>query len=386
MVDMKKMRGDYSKRQKSGEFWNPDVGDTVFYVCPPCRPKDKWEPTEGLNYVPVTVHYQVGKNNAMVVSLDSESNSIIDHPYVKAFLKKSKKRLTGKCPMREWLESDEPSDDESDGSRPQTKYLWTVVPIKHRSRKGDEWTKLEQIPRPYLAGKTVYDGIMEMFFECGDITESDGAILVRVNKSGKGLKTKYKVDSDIQTLKKPMKLHSALVKKLAEALKEGGDCDLFRLVANMVKGPSEVEALLSGVKLAEDEDEDDMADEDGDEGEDDEEGEDEEPEEDEEGEDEEPEEDEDEEGEDEDEEPEEDEEGEDEDEEPEEDEEGEDEDEEPEEDEEPAKKRKPLKKKPKAADTSDIESDLEALDAELESVGAKSKTKKKVSKKKRKAS
>lgn len=365
-VDMKRMRGDYNKRQKAGEFWNPEAGDTILYVCPPCRPDDKYEPTEGLNYIPVTLHYQVGKNNAMVPSLDPEANPILEHPYLKPFLKKAKKKLTGQCPLREWLESDEPSEQELEDSRPQTKYLFNVVPLKHRARKGDEWTKLEPSVRPFLAGKQVYDGIMEVFFDEGDITEMDGAVFIKISKTGKGLKTRYKVSADVATLKKPAKLPPALVKAINEALKEGGDCDLFRMVANMIKGPSDVEALISGVKLDEADDDDDELDDELDDEEDDEEDEaddddgDDEDEADDDGDGD----DDEDEGEEGDDEPDDDDEDE--------DEEGDGDDDEDEDEEPPAPAKTKAKAKSKAS-TNDLDDDLAALDAELAAVGGKTK-------------
>ena len=376
-VNMKKMKGDYNKRQKSGEFWNPDAGDTVVYICPPCRSNDKYEPTEGLNYIPVTLHYQVGKNNAMVMSLDNEANPVLDHPFLKPFLKKGKKKLTGRCPTREWLE-EEATEAEAEASRPQTKYLFNVIPIKHRSRKGDDWTKLDPQVRPFLSGKMVYDGIMEVFFDEGDITEMDGAVFVKISKTGKGLNTKYKVTADVTSLKKPVKLAPSVVKLINEALKEGGDGDLFRLVANMVKSPSDVEALLSGVQTTDDDDDDDLDDEEIDDDEDDEEEDDDgdDDEEDDDAEEDEEDDEEDDEGDD-DEEPEEDEE--DDEEEPEEEDDEED-DEDEDEDEEPEEEPKPKSKKSKASDA-DLDDDLAALDAELEAVSGKKKTKKKLAKK-----
>jgi hypothetical protein len=93
--------GDYKdSQQKGGEFLQFPEGETLVRIHPPCRDGDKWEPTKDVPFVPLGVHYSVGKGNNMVVSLDPDDNPIIAHPFVEAELKKQKKRLTGKDPTR----------------------------------------------------------------------------------------------------------------------------------------------------------------------------------------------------------------------------------------------------------------------------------------------
>jgi len=257
-VDMSKMRQSYEDQQKGGDILNFDQGETLLYIHPPCRgADDKWEPTTGLPYVPVTVHYKVGKDGAMVVSLDPDRNSIIEHPFVKRFLKKRKMKLTGSCPVAAELESGSMSDDEADESRAQTKYLWGMTPLKFRASSREEWHKITPKPSVAMVGKQIYDGIMEAFFDNGDITDMDGAILVRVIRKGKDRTTKYEVKVDPSSLKKPFKLPAKLRAAIVKAIEEEGDCDLFQLTSNLMKSPADVEALLSGVKSSSDPDDDD---------------------------------------------------------------------------------------------------------------------------------
>jgi len=256
MVDMGKMRKGYQDQQRAGEFYNFEKGDTLLYIHPQCRQDDKYEPTDGVNYVPVVVHYDVGKKKAMVVSHDVEINPIVEHPFVKRILKKKKVKLAKECPVKREIEDGGLDDDEADRSRAQTKYLWGATPISHRSDASEPWRKLEPKAAALLTGKTVYDGIMEVFFDNGDITDPKAAILVKVNRQGTKLKTKYKVAGDPDTLKKPMKLGKALRAILKKTMKEGGDLDLFKIVANMIKGEADIEAILAGVKTSEEPDDD----------------------------------------------------------------------------------------------------------------------------------
>jgi hypothetical protein len=400
-LKMSKMKRGYEKHQKGGTFWNPPVGETLVYVHGQCRSDDKYEPTDGVNYVEMSVHYNVGPNNSMIVSLNKEVNPIIVHPFVKEQLKsrKTKFKIPDVCPMEKALEDGTVSEKEADESRRQTRFMWGLTPLKYRTSKEADWQDLPPQPSVAVVGKTIFDGLMEQFIEVGDISNPEEATLVLIRREGKDkLNTKYKISIDAKTLRKPMKLSGKLLSLLKEAMKKGGDCDLFKVVANMMKSPAEIRAILNNVKTEEDEDgEYDEEEENEDEENEDEEEEDEEDEE----------EDEDEENEDEEEEDEEDEEDEEEDEDEEneeenEDEEDEDEEDEEEEDEEPppppptkkrgrgrppkvASKSKSPAKTEKVVDKDEDDLGLDKLDAELDKIskgGKPSGVKLKVSKKK----
>lgn len=257
-VDMNKMRRGFQREQRAGEYLQLEQGETLLYIHPQCRADDKFEPTDGVNYVPVVIHYGVGKGRpgkdgksskgSMVASLDPELNTIIEHPFVKRILKKSKKKLTGKCPIAKALASGTLDDDEANEMRASTRYVWGVTPIGHRAAASSEFTKLAPKPSVLMCGKTVFDGIMEVFFDNGDITDPEAAVLVIVKRDGKDMTTKYAVRADPASLKKPRKIGSEARTAVAKALKEDGDCDLFKVVANMIKSTAEVEALMTGVR------------------------------------------------------------------------------------------------------------------------------------------
>ena len=260
-VDMGAMRKGYDEQQRGGgDYLSFEKGETLLYVHPPCRDNDKFPLTKGKNYVPVTVHYAVGKNERMVVGLDPETNPIIEHPFVQKVLAKRKVHLTGKCPMKKALDGGKMfSDEEADESRPQTKYLWGVTPLGFRKRSSDKWAEHEKQGQPavVMAGKQIFDGIMECFFDHGDISDPRAAVLVRVIKTGKKRQTKYEVKIDPETSKEPRKLPKSTRAAIAKAMAEEGDCDLFRVVGNMIKSPDEVIAIMKGVEVDEDGDDDD---------------------------------------------------------------------------------------------------------------------------------
>lgn len=259
-VDTEKMREYKESQQKGGEFLSFDEGETLVYVHPPCRDDDEHEPTAGMPFVPVGVHYDIGKTKSMVISLSPDDNPIIEHPFVKAELKKRKVRLTGEDPVKKAIDDGDMSDDEADAARLQTKYLWGMTPIGFRKMSKGAYVDLSQKPGIAIVGKMINEGLMDLFTEHGDITDPDAAVLVRICRTGSGrMKTKYEVKLDPDTAKKPKQLSKKERALLMKAL--GDDCDLFRLTANMIKSPAEVQAILDGVKIKVEEDEEDDEDE-----------------------------------------------------------------------------------------------------------------------------
>lgn len=263
-VNMKAMRRGYDSQQRGGEFWNVPEGETLVYVHPPCRENDEHEPTAGTNFIPLATHFGVGPNNGMVVCLDPEKNPVIAHPFIKKTLKERGVKLNGNCPVCAFIESGE-SEEAADGLRANMRYFWGITPIAFRRSASKKWDALTPNSVIYPSGKTVFDGIMTAFFECGDISDPDAAIYIVISRTGMKLNTKYRVYADLTSVKNPKPLSKDVRKIVQAAIKEGGPCDLFRTVANMIKAPSEVEAILSGVytKNSADDDEDDDMEENG---------------------------------------------------------------------------------------------------------------------------
>lgn len=249
--DKKKYAKAYEKHRMGGDFWNPDAGETRVLVHSPCRgDADTYEPTDGTNFVPIAVHYKVG--GKMVVCLDAEKNPIIRHPFVVEFLKKRGIKLdSDECPVCREIYDGGLDEEAAADARFQMKFLWGVTPIDYKKSAADDAMVLKPRPGVLLCGKTVYEGIIKVILEEGDITNLDEAVLVKIGKEGKGLNTKYAVVADTRTLRKPLKASKALRRAVLASLKVEGDCDLFKLAANLVKSHSEVKAALSGIRVEE---------------------------------------------------------------------------------------------------------------------------------------
>ena len=264
-VDVDKMRKSAEERQTGGDFFKFEKGETKVLIHPPCREGDKWDPTKGLPYVPVTVHYKVGPKGNMIVSLDKESNPIIAHPWIQKITKKKGIELPESCPMATALRDGTISDSAADQSRAQTRFLWGITPIAWRKSSAQQWQSLDPRPSPIMVGSQIHNGIEEQFFDHGDITEFDSAILVIITKKEEKKQVKYEVKADPASIKKPYKVDKSIRKLLAKALGEDGTCDLFKIVGNMIRSPSEVESIIAGGVSSDPDDFDDDDDDDEDE-------------------------------------------------------------------------------------------------------------------------
>jgi hypothetical protein len=253
MVDMGKMKKRRDESQRGADFLTFDEGETKVLIHPCCREEDDHPLTAGTNFIPVGVHYRVGKDGKMVVSLNEDKNPIISHPFIKQVLKERKVKIDydEACPVQEELPN--LSDDDQREQRYQVRYMWGMTPIATKRKGEAEWRELTFKPQIWFGGKTIHDGIMDVFVEEGDISNPDSAILVIIKRKGtKQFDTKYTVSVDTKTVRKALTLSKADKRTLREAMAD--HADLFKVVGNMVKGSKEVQALVDGVSLDESDD------------------------------------------------------------------------------------------------------------------------------------
>ena len=256
-VDLNKTKKKRAEIQSSGEFWNPNEGDTRLYLGAPCRGEaDVDEPTTGLPFIELKVHYSVGDKEGMTVCHNQEVGdaSILRHPFVVEQLRKRGVVLPAEgteCPVCQAIYNGDMDQEKAQKCRAQTRYMWWVVPTDFRASSAEQWNKLHPKAVVYFCGQTVHTSFLDAINENGDITDPNAAVLVKVEKKGKGLATKYKVQVDVESAKRPIKLSKEVVRICKEATKPEGGCDLFKVVANMYRNPADVMAMLTGVKVEE---------------------------------------------------------------------------------------------------------------------------------------
>jgi hypothetical protein len=245
MPDLDAMRKDRESHAKGADFYAINEGDTVAYIAPECRPGDP------LCYLEVIVHYGVG-GKGMHLCLDANKNKILQSPHMEEFIASKGIDVEEGCPTcQAILAGSYKTEDDKKRVRAQSRYLWNIIPIKHRVNASGSWALLGEQIVPLMAGYSIWDGIMEGFAGEGDLTDRERALFIRINRKGKGQNdTKYQVQLDSDSLRKPVKLSPSQCALLDAALVPNGTGDLYKIAAGMMKSHKDVKAMLSGVAVA----------------------------------------------------------------------------------------------------------------------------------------
>jgi hypothetical protein len=225
-----------------------DEGQYLLYLPPPCREED-----DDI-YLDVLVHnVGQGKSYKPVLCLDTVANLVLADDRMTGFLEKPIDLGDG-CPRCEARETAKTDDAKRSIGRKHSYYMNGVL-FGFRKDKRRDWDRVDESDlkvQGMVVGSTIWDGIIDVFLEDGDICDPSAAILIVVTRTGKGqTDTEYKVSTDRETLKNPLELPESLIEKLEEALQPGGSGDLYRMVARDLKSREEIAALLSGKKKVE---------------------------------------------------------------------------------------------------------------------------------------
>jgi hypothetical protein len=242
---MKRQKAEAASKRGGADYYTVPEGETLLYICPPLAGDD-------LPFVETFVHYDAGPEDKMTVCLDPERNPVLKDPRVQAVLAKRKKNIEAGCQACIRL------DDGADVAREaSSRYYWGIIPLKQRKDNTKKWREADDADelRILACGYTVWSGIMDCFINNGDISDPKKAILVVVQRKGKGMSTTYTVTADSDSVRsggiamsKPVR---ALVKNQCI---EGENGDLYRVIANSVKSSAEVHSIIEGVPLEDDDD------------------------------------------------------------------------------------------------------------------------------------
>jgi len=250
---MAKRREQANAGSNYGDFWKLDEGDYLVYVHGLVYPDDDFEETSGLNFIRVAVHYV---ENSPKVCLDPEVNPIIKHPIIKQMLleRETPIKIKGKegCPICQAIRNGDIPKDQVKGVMHSDKWIFGLTPMFYRKSKVKKYEELDFEPKIYLAGVSVFNDLTDEIIDLSPVDPTDprNATLMQFSRTGKSFgKTKYKV----QAARETTKLNKEQRRIIADVMQPGGDCDIFRVAANLIKPASELRELISGVEV-EDED------------------------------------------------------------------------------------------------------------------------------------
>ena len=247
----------YRRERASGKYFSPPEGDSLIYVAPPAR--DEFD----LPFVETAVHFGLGET---VMCLNPDRNPLLADDEFRKLAEDNEIDLSGPCPICQVLNGPpgKPGlwDTDKDRAREikcQPRFILTGALMWSRRDPSEDFKAITPFElKPWPCGKTAWESIVDIFLEeDADITDPDGAILVRVKRSGRGIESRYTFGVDTKTSKKPMRLGKPERATIRAALKPGSDCDPYLTLVGWVKPADELRALLDGVDLDDDEDDGD---------------------------------------------------------------------------------------------------------------------------------
>lgn len=248
LAAMRKRKEEAASKRGGAEYYQVPVGENLIYVCPPLAGDE-------LPFVETAIHYDVGPDKKMAMCLDEERNLVLKDDRIKAILSSKGKDISDGCQVCSRLD-----EGAQVGQEAQSRYYFAIVPLKFRKNVNKKWREADDVDelRILSCGYTVWSGITDIFINNGDISNPNQAILVSLVREGTGMKTKYVVSADADSVRaggvKLSKSVRALIKK---AIQEGETGDLYRIVGNSIRSSAEVHAMVEGVPLEEDGDDED---------------------------------------------------------------------------------------------------------------------------------
>ena len=247
-VDQDVMRKDRKRTDKTGEgadLYQIPEGDTLLWILPPVHE------SEPRVYVEFQAHFGVGPNSRMVVNLEH----LEDHePLLDAFEKSKKIDLEDARVGWEFMGEHDLADTERSKLKPR--WAFNVVPMQFRRNKRAKWEPSERDPCMIAVGKQIYNGITDIMFDQGDITDPDAAILVQVNRKGTKLNTEYAVTVHADSLRDPIEIDDELWERVEKYLEPGGEGDIYRQLVLWCRTEEEIEGVIEGREDDDDDDDD----------------------------------------------------------------------------------------------------------------------------------
>ena len=247
MNRMKKERAEADRKGGSSDLGTFEQGQTLIYVCPPMYEDDP------VVYLEYGQHYGLGpQGKGSVVNLDGMDLNESQLGFIKATLKKRnltfEEVMEGAVATGAWVEKEGTQRQEL-----RQQWMFNLICVAHRRNNRKDWSDLDWVPQIFRVSKTVYNGITDHFFDIGDISDPDAAILLIVQRDGTGIKTEYEVKVDAETLKKPMKLSDEEWDVIDVHLQPGNKGDLYKKLASFCK---DHENAMKAIEGKEDDDDD----------------------------------------------------------------------------------------------------------------------------------
>ena len=245
-VNLNKLRGRRSELSRGGGNYTFGEGETKVYLLPPL-------PGDDDPFVEAGIHWRVGPQNKSGLCLSRLQNAVLEHPMFKKAL--GKKPVTEGCPVCESLTT--ATEEERRESKCKRQFYGAVIPVAFKPPKARKFIPLEPEVEAIRVGPQIWEGIVDVMLDEGiDPTDTDGAVLLIIKRTGTGMDTEYEVEADSKTLASPKPLTKSFLKMVEAAQGEEGLANHFGKLSRFYRSPDEWEALMGGVAVEVEEEDD----------------------------------------------------------------------------------------------------------------------------------
>lgn len=219
---------------ESIEIMNLDEGEHTVFIAPPVHSSNPFP------FLSWKTHFGLGNDGKSVIT---NLSGLIDNPVVKDILGD---RWESVREAQEILGSHLASRSSERDIQGKPRYYFLVIP---QSFKSPTAKKAQDLPPQFAflaGGKSVFNGIKDIFMDEGNIADPKKGIFVKIKRSGSGLNTEYRVTVDSASLRSPVDLVSneAIEAMFKASFRPDGPASLYTLATRFAKDVSQMNEAL----------------------------------------------------------------------------------------------------------------------------------------------
>lgn len=218
----------------SVEIMNLDEGEHTLFIAPPVHSSNPFP------FLSWKTHFGLGSDGKSVIT---NLSGLIDNPVVKEILGD---RFESVREAQGILASHLASRSSERDIQGKPRYYFLVIP---QSFKSPTAKKAQDLPPQFAflaGGKSVFNGIKDIFMDEGNIADPTKGIFVKIKRSGSGLNTEYRVTVDSASLRSPVNLieNDQIAEMFKLAFKHDGQASLYTLATRFAKDVSQMNEAL----------------------------------------------------------------------------------------------------------------------------------------------
>jgi hypothetical protein len=219
---------------ESIEIMNLDEGEHTVFIAPPVHASNPFP------FLSWKTHFGLGNDGKSVIT---NLSGLIENPVVKDILGD---RWESVREAQQILGSHLASRSSERDIQGKPRYYFLVIPQSFKSPTAKSAQNLPPQFAFLAGGKSVFNGIKDIFMDEGNIADPTKGIFVKIKRSGSGLNTEYRVTVDSASLRSPVDLtkNEAIEGMFKASFRPDGPASLYTLATRFAKDVSQMNEAL----------------------------------------------------------------------------------------------------------------------------------------------